>query len=346
MLNFKEFLNKKGISSVDETKKSSEILPFSDFINKHNVSEKETKLPEWQTIQPKQEDVKLPEWQTISPKETKLPKLDWWDKVIDVKDRPGQLVPFVAGAEDTLKFANILVAANKLKDGDPTVEDLELLQEYVDMSSRDTTFAYKVLDVISYAPSFAGELYLTSGFGTGARAVTVKTAKEVLENLLTKGGKELLESQMVKQGIAITGGIVARSVQAPLAGATRIMAGTLEKQLQGTLGEIYGGEEKEDLIVSFGKSLGEQWVETLSEFSGGVFKNLTKPAQDKFLKLGLFSAFQKANPLAGADDLMKIVNELGYHGVIEEMMEERAADVGHGVLFELGLGDQEFSLRT
>lgn len=276
----------------------------------------------------------------------KLPGLNFFDKVDDLKDKPQQLVPFVASADDAVKFGGLLSAANRLKEDKATEEDVKLLQAYVDKNSQDTSFGYKVLDTLSYLPSFAGELYATGGVATAGRALTRQTAKEVLEKLLTKSGKELLEKKSAQFGIKVVSEVGARTLQSPFAGATRIASGTLEKQLQGTLGEVAGEGEKEDLWMSATKSFGEQWVETVSEFSGGVLAPLSRPVKNKLLRTALFSSLKKANTGAKADDLAMILNKIGYNGILGEMFEERVADVGHGTLYEIGLGDQKFSLPS
>jgi len=268
-------------------------------------------------------------------------KLSAIDKVIDVIERPKQLAPFIAGVEEAKVFTPLLMAANRLNNETATAEDVKLLQEYVDKSSMDKTFGYNVLDIISMMPSFAGELYMTAGVATAGRTATMKVAKETLEKLLTKNGKKLLEKKAVKFGLKTTAELGARTLQTPVAGGTRILSSTLQKQLSTSL-----DGEKEDLWLSATKAFGSQWIETVSEFTGGAIKPLSKYVKNKALGTALFSAFKKTNPLAKADDLARIVNRMGYNGVIGEMFEERVADVGHGILYELGLGDQKFSIPS
>ena len=117
---------------------------------------------------------------------TDLPALDFYDKLQDIKKRPEQLVPFVASGAEAINFGKLLTAANRLKEDDASKEDVSLLQEYVDHNSRDTSYGYKVLDVVSMMPSFMGELLATSGIATAGRTATMKGAKETLKFLLTK----------------------------------------------------------------------------------------------------------------------------------------------------------------
>ena len=88
----------------------------------------------------------------------------------------------------------MLGAANRLRDGKATKEDIIKLQQYQAKQSQDQSFGYKVLDTVSQIPAFAGELYLTGGIAT----IGKKGATTGLKFLMTKAGKELLEKDMEK----------------------------------------------------------------------------------------------------------------------------------------------------
>ena len=275
-----------------------------------------------------------------------LPTLTFFDKFKDVAENPAQLVPFLAGGVEAKQMAELLIAANNLDKNKATKEDVLMLQEYVARSSKETTFGYKVLDIISMFPSFAGELYLTGGLATATKKVTMEAGQKVLKNLLVKSGKELLDKKAVQFGLKATGVIAGRTLQSVTAGSTRIASGTLEKQLDSTLQQINTGEEKESVFDSAKKAFGEQWVETLSEFSGGLASIPAKKIKDGLLKTALFSAFKKANPAKDPKILAKIIERTGWNGIIGEMFEERVGEVGHGILNQLGLSDQKFKLPS
>ena len=295
---------------------------------------------------------------TLKVEKGKLPPLTFYDKWKDIGARPEQLVPYISGAGETVEFINLLKAANSLRDDTYTEKDLNLLQEYITQAERDRTFGYKVLEVLALLPPFAGELYITGGVTTLIQKGTVKGAKKTLSKLLTKSGKRLLEKKIAKFGLKATGWVVARTIQTPMAGISRIAAGTMEKQFVSTLTAI--GKEQaakafgndayeagtEDMFTSFRKAFGEQWVETLSEFTGGALKPLSRIIKNRLAKVALFSAFQKVNPGQSVVTLQRIINRMGYNGVIGEMYEERVGEIGHGILYELGLGDQKFSIPT
>ena len=172
-----------------------------------------------------------------------VPKLDFYDKWKDIGSRPSQLVPFLSGGADVVRFGKLLSAANRLNKDTETDNDLMLLKDYVDTANTDTTFGYKVMDVLSMIPSFVGEIFATGGVAAATRV----GAKKVLKSMLTKKGTAILNKKIAQRGVALAAGIAARTAQAPIAGITRIPAGTIEKQLHGTLREIVTGEKKEDL---------------------------------------------------------------------------------------------------
>lgn len=320
--------------------KEDDIMDFEIFKTKLEEEYKQSLIPEFieqEYAKKNQKDVPVTD--------KNLPPLNFFDRIRSTT--VSELTPFVAGGVEIKQMGNLLAAANRLKQGKESSHDLEVLQEYISKQDQDTTFGYKVMDVITMMPSFAGELYLTAGFASAGRVATVKAAKEGLKYVMTKSGRELLEKRLAEKGLARRVGaeIVGRTVQTPVAGATRIIASTVEKQLQSTL-TAEDEANKEDLGVSLTKAFGEQWVETVSEFSGGVLSFLARPVKNKLIQTALFAAFKKANPGSTAAKFQSVVRKVGYNGIIGEMFEERVGEIAHGVLNSIGLSDQEFKLPT
>ncbi|GAH01852.1 unnamed protein product, partial [marine sediment metagenome] len=83
----------------------------------------------------------------------------------------------------------------------------------------------------------------------------------------------------------------------------------------------------EDLMPAMLKSFGDQWAETISEHSGGLFAELGSMGKNLAIKSGLLSAFLKANPAKTPGNAVKLFKKMGYHGVINEMAEERLGEV-------------------
>jgi len=264
------------------------------------------------------------------------------DRIEEFKDRPTEIAPFLSSITEGKELYDLWQTAQKIQNNEKvTSEELVNLQAYVEKSDQIPTFGYKVLDTVINMVPFFGELFATRGVYTATKAGAIKGTKELLSKFLKKGGKELLEKRLSKVGLEVAGTIAGGTAQTIPAGITRIGAGTIEKQLQSTL----TGDE-ESIWNSLVKATGEQWVETVSERSGGLITGLTNPIKGKLSKLAIFKAFQKVNPGKDVNSINKVISAMGYNGVIEEMFEERVADVAHGILNKAGISDQEFSIPS
>uniref|UniRef100_A0A6M3K9Z4 Uncharacterized protein n=1 Tax=viral metagenome TaxID=1070528 RepID=A0A6M3K9Z4_9ZZZZ len=271
-----------------------------------------------------------------------LPTKNWLDRVQEVMDDPLKMIPFVASGVEIIEIGKLLQSAKDLEDGkEVSQEDLQALRDYVARATMDTTWGYEVADVIAQIIPFAGEFIATGGIFSVGKTAAVKAGEQALKRLATRTGLRILEGKLAKYGLDVAGVVAGGTLRTPVAGATRIPAATLQKQLEATL---TGDEEK--VWQSALKAFGEQWVEVVSESTGGLFKPLIAPVKGQLVKVGLFKAFVKANPGKSAKDVRRVFEKLGYHGVLEEMLEERVGDVGHGVLEKLGLSDQKFQIPS
>ncbi len=271
-----------------------------------------------------------------------LPSLTWLDKVDELKSNPAKLIPFVSSGVEIYTIGKLLKTALDLEaDREVSEEDLLTLKEYVARSQRDKDWGYQVADVISNLLPFAGEFLATGGIYAAGEKVTIKASTEALKRIATKTGVKILEGKLAQYGLKVAGVIGGGTLRTLPVGAGRAVAGTLEKQLQHTL---VGDEEP--VWKSAVKAFGEQWVEVVSESTGGLFAPLAAPIKGQLMKVAAFKAFLKVNPTAQANDARKVFEKLGYHGLFGEVLEERVADVGHGVLTSLGLGDQPFKIPS
>jgi len=258
-------------------------------------------------------------------------------------------IPFVSGAKEVKDIAHIASAAHRLDKGEATDEERADLLEFVQEANKDTTFGYKVLDVVTAMPAFMGEFLATGGIYAAGRKIGTKAATGAIKKYLGKTGEELLKKKVGKVGIKIAGGVTGATLQTPFMGGPRIVKGTIERSLpklrlseseRGDLGVLIAGEG-EDLLPATLKSLGDQWAETVSEHSGGFFGILGKEAKNAVIKSGLLSAFVKANPSKAPNKAISAFRKMGYHGVLNEMAEERLGEV-----LRAGIGVQEYSLPT
>jgi hypothetical protein len=277
-------------------------------------------------------------------------KFDFMDRAREIKEEGVvPFVPFVSGAKEVKDVAGVAAAAYKLKEGTATPEEKADLLDFIERANRDTTFGYKVLDTVALMPAFMGEFLLTSGLYTAGRKVATKAATKTLENYMGKAGRKLLEKDLGKIGVGIIGGVAGGTLQAPIMGAPRIVSGTIERSMpklklgrdeEGGINAVIGGEG-EDLLVAATSALGDQWAETVSEHSGGLFRMLNGSAKNAAIRAGLFSATMKVNPGMSPNKVNNLFGKMAYHGVINEMLEER---VGEGL--RAGLGLQEYKIPT
>ena len=251
-------------------------------------------------------------------------------------ENPLKLVPFISGLEEAREITPILKAALALQNGTETEDDLYSLKHFIHEANRDTTFWGKVMSVVAQLPAFAGELAATWGIYTAGRKVALEGTQAILEKLLKEGGEELLDRRISRIAIKSVGGIAGGTLQTPAAGATRIYAGTLKNMIPGlkleddALGEVSvminsPGESVETALL---KAFGEQWVETVSEHSGGLFSELGEP----IFKSGIFSSIMRANPSKSVTEFKSMLKRFGWNGVINEMWEERVGEVGRAAL--------------
>jgi len=277
-------------------------------------------------------------------------KFDFMDRAREIKEEGVvPFIPFVSGAKEVKDIAQVSAAAYKLKEGTATPEEKVDLLEFVEKASRDTTFGYKVINTVAAMPAFMGEFLLTSGLYSAGRKVGTRAATKTLEGYLGKVGRKLLEKDLGKIGVGIAGGVAGGTLQAPIMGAPRIVSGTIERSMpklklsrneQGEINAVIAGEG-EDLLVASTMALGDQWAETVSEHSGGLFRMLNGSAKNAAIRAGLFSATMKANPGMSPNKVNTLFNKMAYHGVINEILEER---VGEGL--RAGLGLQEYKIPT
>ena len=290
--------------------------------------------------------------------------------------KSGSFLPFVKGMVDFDRAVKVGNAAKRFKNDSYNLkdafdvaqqeEDIKILKDYINKSNKDKTFGAQVTEVLVSLPGFAAELYLTRGLANVVKKGTEKavvsgvikaSGKNYLDYLATTAGKELLKKKL-SQNLAIRGigTLVGATVQTPLAGATRIAAGTAEKMIpeisQTDTGELKVGEGQK-FGPALAKAFFEQWVETVSERSGklfdvapGVVKKafnaLTGAKKTAVVKAAVINAITKNNPGIKSSKLASVLDKVGWNGVLEEMGEERIGEAMNGVLYELGLSDQEY----
>jgi len=161
-------------------------------------------------------------------------KFGFLDKFREMTDEPSDvldIIPFAAGVKEVSEVATVAASAYKLDQGNATQEDQDRLVEFLKEANKDTTFGYKVLDVVSQMPAFMGEFLLTSGIYSAGRKVGTKAATSAIKKFLGESGEELLKKKIGKLGVKVAGGVVGGTVQTPIMGLPRIISGTIERSM-------------------------------------------------------------------------------------------------------------------
>ena len=294
-----------------------------------------------------------PETQEFIDKLSEQPtgKLGFMDRITDVD--MFELMPFVSTAAEISDLVGVATAALRFEDGTESLDDLLLLKEFSDKASQDTDFWYKVADTVVALPAFMGEFMTTAGIYSIGRVAGTKIATEALKKVLGKSTKELLKRRLSRIAIKSVGGIVGGTYQTLPAGGLRIAEGTIERAMpkfgvtrdESKTIQSIGTQEGEDVLTSLAKSAGSQWIETVSEHSGGLLSELVPSAvKNRLMKVALFRAVSKTNPNLSKGKVARLIKRTGYNGIIEEMFEERLGEIGRAALqiedYKLPTGEQ------
>jgi hypothetical protein len=243
-------------------------------------------------------------------------------------------------------------------------EELNELMAWVEQQDYESTATWgaTLVEMLASMPGFFVEIGTSGGLVKVGSKASIKVAdkflkKYIKEGIETKIQRELKNrtaTRLVKgatEKVAITTVGTSLSGDVETAKIRNLMPGY--ELLDGELFKIYNGMDE------LSAERQAYWGTTLefgSEMVGGVPSKLArwigktkvgKYTGDKFIKswdkLGLpnkeylmstavMRAFKKVNPGASNKDIEKIFRTFGYHGVFEEMFEERVGDAGRHIL--------------
>jgi len=273
--------------------------------------------------------------------EGRLPEKTAGEVFGKLEKEPEILFPFVSVVPTIKETINLKKSLNKIKNGEEDFTDIYLVAKYGLEANRDSTFGAKVSEVLVQLPSFAGELLLTGGIYTAGKKVTEKIIGKTLTKYLGKkaGG-------LATRGI---GTLIGGTIQTVPARFMEITSGTLQNLLpefeltldQSNQMSVLVGDTKDNVWEATIKSFGNEWVEVVSEHSGGLFTEIAAPIKSRMMKFAILKSFLKLNPAAKADDFMALVKRAGWNGFLPEIGEER---VGEGLRALIGL--EKYKLPT
>lgn len=268
----------------------------------------------------------------------KLPKQTAADVIRETK--PVEYFGFISSIPDITESIQIYQSAKRINNGKETFVDLYRLANYNAKKERDSTFGAKVVDLLVHIPAFAEELLLTSGIYTAGKKTVEKATMKTAQKTLGKTVGRIAS----KSAANIIGG----TLQVIPARIMEITAGTIQNMMpdyvftKNELNEITPiiTGEGDDLWKALEKSTANEWVEVVTEHSGGMFYEITNPIKNQLLKLGIFKAFLKVNPNATSKGFIELVKRAGWNNVLGEIFEERAGELARGLLTEVGLSEE------
>ena len=240
-------------------------------------------------------------------------------------------------AADTVRILN---AMKKKQGGEETsVGEDELMRNYikknVEMNLRGMSVGGGISYYGAHLPAFMVEFAATGGIGKAAQVGAQKAVGKVLEKGVINAGPSFF--QRAAGGAA---NITARSAAMP----TLYTAGYAERRLNDYMaitdkGDILLKESKETPAMSALKAFGYTGAEIASEMSGAAIgKYLVDPVKGLIktpliqgvnklpikLRENLYEAYKLIKPNA---TVSKAFSSMGWHGMLQELGEERVADI-------------------
>ncbi len=219
----------------------------------------------------------------------------------------------------------------------------EYLKDIAEEQRRGKTIPAKVYDVVSQMPAYMSEFLLTGGLASLGKKGAVKGLTKLLGTVVKKRAGRLAVKGI---GWGVSGGL--RAAQMPHRVAESVIGRRIPEGMQLTEeGKFITEGVKESPFTSAWKGFGDVWIEMMSEEAGaGITKGMSMVARKvpfinkamrklggKWIGLGAGRTMREFN--------RKIGTATGYHGVLEEMGEERLGDFMRAVtgIQDFGAGE-------
>tara|TARA_Y100000361_G_scaffold23191_3_gene18323 strand:+ start:7017 stop:14294 length:7278 start_codon:yes stop_codon:yes gene_type:complete len=287
------------------------------------------------------------------------------DAIADIKNNWEKYIPG-GGFIEAKELLDIYDLSKRFDENPSSLSDEEFNQlknwvEYQDFQST-ATWSAQLVQMLAQMPSFGIEIAASGGAVSiaskaGREATITAMQKYLNEGLKRKVRNEVKERTALKVAKSAGTKVAITTVGTSLSGDVEVnkirnlMPGY--EQLDGELFKIYNGMDE---LSAERQAYWGTFLEFGSEQIGGVparfakYVNKTKvgkytgkkfskawnklnlPNKEYLMSTAAMRAFKNANPNASNKDIEKIFRTFGYHGVIEEMFEERASDAGRHIL--------------
>jgi len=287
------------------------------------------------------------------------------DAIADIKNNWEKYIPG-GGFIEAKELLDIYDLSKRFDENPSSLSDQEFNQlknwvEYQDFQGT-ATWGAQLVQMLAQMPSFGIEIAVSGGAVSiaskaGREATITAMQKYLNEGLKRKVRNEVKERTALKVAKSAGTKVAITTVGTSLSGDVEVnkirnlMPGY--EQLDGELFKIYNGMDE---LSAERQAYWGTFLEFGSEQIGGVparfakYINKTKvgkytgekfskawnklnlPNKEYLMSTAAMRAFKKVNAGASNKDIEKIFRTFGYHGVIEEMFEERAADAGRHIL--------------
>lgn len=232
-----------------------------------------------------------------------------------------ELLPVIGGMVSVERLAMVRQALGRLDAGEGTVEDVLRLRAYLvhqQVEARSRTIPGMATKLAIEAVPFMVEMAMTGG-SAGPRKAMMKE----LDDLVLKS--------------------ILRASSPVFAG--RVTANALKRNLP----EFMGGEN-EPLALALGNAFGAQFVEVFTEgavapvtgeltsMAAQTFKQIPGAAKAQAIKQAIAARFAAKYPNANFAEFLR---QAGWDGVVNEMLEERLAEVMNAAPIAPGVAERE-----
>ena len=242
--------------------------------------------------------------------------------------------------------------------------DRARLDAYFDRMQRDSTWGYKVLDLVGDIPAFMAEYAMSGGAVSGAKKALGKAVKETMGSRLASGmarasldrGKKTVMRKALEYGGDTAARVLAMEAMGGVAGALpgvspggRATLSTYQKILEdiplavdqeGYIHAVLDQQiELPDFWEKMPTGLQDALFEVAGEKLGGALAGSTAWSRVRAYQI---KALEKVAGKEAGASLARGLDKLakgGWHGPLEEMLEERASGAARATSGALGLGD-------
>ncbi|MEA3225804.1 MAG: hypothetical protein U9Q07_07615 [Planctomycetota bacterium] len=228
------------------------------------------------------------------------------------------------------------------------------IMEMEERAVRGTTLGADITEVVSEMPAFMIEFILAGGLAKMGTKSAVKLGKGMLVKAIKRGVKKGVKRGVIKTGTRIagaTGNALLRTAAMPQRAAELYVEQRLPQGMHiAADGHVVIDKDGEAPWTSFLKATGLLFIENLSEISGPALGRVGKriasriPGAKRFRKAfagRLGKAWVKLAPGRTRQMFYKRLGTVtGYHGILEEIGEERVGDILRAVtnLDDFGAG--------